>query len=194
MTLDQDQVDSFMKIFNWTNFEKKFCRLNTSSVGTQLCVQWCTESVDAGHNCRKLTILQTMLQTWMLSGLYLWNEMKSQLTKAITSHGHGYITLCPVVHKISRCQSKSQKLGDSSINAPKSNAWKLNICCSFFMSVHCTAWIICVGGVLIHVTRDGIPRNYVPDFCFIYKLAVQQHKLMHFQDQSKYFVKLHHIC
>ena len=54
-------------------------------VGTQLCVQWCTESVDAGHNCRKLTILQTMLQTWMLSGLYLWNEMKSQLTKAITS-------------------------------------------------------------------------------------------------------------
>ena len=33
MTWDQDQVDSFIKIFNWTNFEKKFCRLNTSNVG-----------------------------------------------------------------------------------------------------------------------------------------------------------------
>ena len=31
MTWDQDQVDSFIKIFNWTNFEKKFCRLNTST-------------------------------------------------------------------------------------------------------------------------------------------------------------------
>ena len=31
MTWDQDQVDSFIKIFNWTNFEKKICCLNTST-------------------------------------------------------------------------------------------------------------------------------------------------------------------
>ena len=32
MTWDQDQVDSFIKIFKWTNFEENFCRLNRSSV------------------------------------------------------------------------------------------------------------------------------------------------------------------
>ena len=32
MTWDQDQVDSYIKILNWTNFEEKFCRLNTSNV------------------------------------------------------------------------------------------------------------------------------------------------------------------
>ena len=32
MTWDQDQVDSFIKIFNWTNFEKKNYCLNTSYI------------------------------------------------------------------------------------------------------------------------------------------------------------------
>ena len=33
MTWDQDQVDSFMKSYNWTNFEQKSCRMSTS-IGT----------------------------------------------------------------------------------------------------------------------------------------------------------------
>ena len=31
MTWDQDQVDSIMKSYNWTNFEPKSCRMSTSS-------------------------------------------------------------------------------------------------------------------------------------------------------------------
>ena len=40
MTWDQDQVDSLIKIFNWTNFEKKFCRLNTSNVVFSECKRY----------------------------------------------------------------------------------------------------------------------------------------------------------
>ena len=32
MTWDQDQVDSFIKGYNWTNFEQKSCRMNTSTL------------------------------------------------------------------------------------------------------------------------------------------------------------------
>ena len=34
MTWDQDQVDSFIKGYNWTNFEQKSCRMSTSIVMT----------------------------------------------------------------------------------------------------------------------------------------------------------------
>ena len=33
MTWDQDQVDSFMKSYSWTNFEQKSCRMSTSNLG-----------------------------------------------------------------------------------------------------------------------------------------------------------------
>ena len=36
MTWDQDQVDSFMKSYNWTNFEQKSCRMITSTTPTLL--------------------------------------------------------------------------------------------------------------------------------------------------------------
>ena len=54
-------------------------------VGTPPCTRWCTESADAGKNCRKLMILQTMLESWMLGGLFFWYAMKKQLTKASTN-------------------------------------------------------------------------------------------------------------
>ena len=32
MTWDQDQVDSFMKSYSWTNFKQKSCRMSTPSL------------------------------------------------------------------------------------------------------------------------------------------------------------------
>ena len=32
MTWDQNQVDSFVESYNWTNFEQKSCRMSTSTV------------------------------------------------------------------------------------------------------------------------------------------------------------------
>ena len=34
MTWDKDQADSLIKSYNWTNFEKKSCRMSTSTTRT----------------------------------------------------------------------------------------------------------------------------------------------------------------
>ena len=41
MTWDQDQVDSFMKSYNWTNFEQKSCRMNTSNIASMILLVEC---------------------------------------------------------------------------------------------------------------------------------------------------------
>ena len=43
MTWDQDQVDSFMKSYSWTNFEQKSCRMSTSNVGENCPAQKCAK-------------------------------------------------------------------------------------------------------------------------------------------------------
>ena len=69
MTWDQDQVDSFMKSYNWTNFEQKSCRMSTSSVP---CLSFKNKKVGTMPTIRTIPyIRQWRVETSLHSVIYI---------------------------------------------------------------------------------------------------------------------------
>ena len=96
MTWDQDQVDSFIKIFNWTNFEKKNCRLNTSNAtGSQkfqkLVHITCTDRAVSCQSFPISTKMRSYLVTSAMS-VFLYKEIRATFVKQKSFLTHGRVT------------------------------------------------------------------------------------------------------